>query len=74
MSEEPVSGCSQIESCAELVQLSIQEAGGDGGADIRRDNPHLRAGRRGTPLLSPTEGLGTRWSHWLGIGAIGLVD
>ena len=23
------------------------------------------------PLLS---GLGTRWSHWLGIGAIGLVD
>jgi len=35
------------------------------------------------PLYSPLEGfywsrslrgLGTRWSHWLGIGAIGLVD
>jgi len=27
-------------------------------------------------VLRPTEisGLGTRWSHWLGIGAIGLVD
>ena len=28
---------------------------------------------RVAPLL-PVGGLSTRWSHWLGIGAIGLVD
>ena len=26
------------------------------------------------PTVGLVSGLGTRWSHWLGIGAIGLVD
>ena len=52
-----------------VVELPAGAAKTDwGGAEEERGMPHSSAGKRGF------RGLGTRRSHWLGIGAIGPID